>query len=463
MFSIAANALYTTLRHRGTTRQLASAIITCVVSALLLLPAVVWFTMRFSVKQAVISTAEIEVALAYVALCGWLLPLSITAAYYLFALPRSTNTALHIPRQKGTPLQTTARSQPPRSQAGIVVPFVFSEDTPWCWLEYRSGNFQGQRLALKRVIATIGRDEQCDIWLDDDMASRHHAELSWHEGQAYLTDCESMNGVQLNGKVVRGSVPLTSNDIIEVGSHRFLFTLTEHTAASADDDPLVRHKWRSSMDALNQSSTHLPSTTQLGIGTPNLKMPSHEATSDHSQQTADEIKRHPQSPFASRRGTLLFQSGELVGKSFLLNQPVITLGRGIECDIVINDIGMSRWHIQFLHQLDGDYVQDLSNQNAASSTSNSSASETSAAITATINNQLIAKPQLLQTGDIIRVGSIQMTYIAGQMARTTPLPPTFLPSSSPLQGMQQFPSSQPGSSPRHGPVPLRLPSRPREQ
>src|SRR2546425_8390951 len=75
MFAIAVNALYTSLRKRGTTRQLAGAIVTCVISALLLLPVLIWFNIRFNVVQAAIPVAEVEVALIYVALCGWLLPL----------------------------------------------------------------------------------------------------------------------------------------------------------------------------------------------------------------------------------------------------------------------------------------------------------------------------------------------------------------------------------------------------
>src|SRR5438874_2192064 len=71
MFAIAVNALYTTLRRRGTTRQLAGAIVTCVISALLLLLALAWYDMRFSIEQAVIPVAEVEVVLVYVALFGW--------------------------------------------------------------------------------------------------------------------------------------------------------------------------------------------------------------------------------------------------------------------------------------------------------------------------------------------------------------------------------------------------------
>jgi predicted PurR-regulated permease PerM len=55
MLAIAVNALYTTLHKRGTTRQLAYAIVACVISALLLLPAFVWYNTRFSSMQVTIS------------------------------------------------------------------------------------------------------------------------------------------------------------------------------------------------------------------------------------------------------------------------------------------------------------------------------------------------------------------------------------------------------------------------
>ena len=81
MLAITISTLYTSVCRRGTTRQLSGAIITCVISALLLLPALFWYDMRFTVEQAALSLAEVEVALVYVALFGWCLPLSVTIAY----------------------------------------------------------------------------------------------------------------------------------------------------------------------------------------------------------------------------------------------------------------------------------------------------------------------------------------------------------------------------------------------
>ena len=98
MLAIAVNALYTTLRKRGTTRQLAGAIVACVISALLLLPAIIWYDTRFSSTQAAISVVEVTLALAFVALCGWVLPLSVTTVYCLFTQPRDSNTSVRLPR-----------------------------------------------------------------------------------------------------------------------------------------------------------------------------------------------------------------------------------------------------------------------------------------------------------------------------------------------------------------------------
>src|SRR2546428_11581482 len=100
MLAVVANALYTTLRRYGTTQQLAAAIILCVVCALLLLPAVIWYNLRFSIEQAALSTAEIEVMLAYLALCGWLVPLGTTSVYYLFTAPRMSTISGPMRSQK---------------------------------------------------------------------------------------------------------------------------------------------------------------------------------------------------------------------------------------------------------------------------------------------------------------------------------------------------------------------------
>ena len=479
MLAIAINALYTTLRKRGTTRQLASAIVTCVLSALLLLPAVVWYNARFGTQQGALTLIEITVALIYIALWGWIVPLSATTAYCLFAQPRDSYTSVRIPRQQKRVTRantTTGSVVPPKRQPGVPVPFVFGEATPWGWLEHRGGRFQGQKLALTRAIVSIGREVDNDIWLDDDTASRYHAELAWSEGQVYLTDNNSLNGVILNGRRMRGSLIMKSGDLLEVGAHRFLFELAEATSTPGEqDDPLLHHVSRSALELENEaseakaisfhlevpftpkkdnaSSTPRPAAAtapptrpleqellrdQTGFASQSPRerpgtVPASPTLPDGSEawQETQALEPAPLSSSAQtgNRGSLLvICNGELEGKSFLLDRAVLTVGRGSESDIVIHDASISRRHAQFLQQANGDYVQDLASRNGTK-----------------VNDEPLDAPRLLQKGDIICLGTIYLEYTFVPEAHTTPLPP--LPAS---------PLAHPTSSP----APLRLPSKP---
>jgi hypothetical protein len=53
----------------------------------------------------------------------------------------------------------------------------------------------------------IGRDDSCEIHLDDPMISRRHAEVSHSEGLWWIQDLGSRNGTTLDGKLVT-RVPL---------------------------------------------------------------------------------------------------------------------------------------------------------------------------------------------------------------------------------------------------------------
>ena len=443
MLAIAASAIYTTLRKRGTTRQLATTIVVCVACALFLLPAVLWYNMRLAPAQLPLPLLEVQVALVYVTLCGWLLPLSATTSYCLFAPLRLSTTSAAIPsQQRRTRPKSTTVLQPPRHQPGVLAPFVINEETPWAWLEYRNGNFQGQRLALKRAIITFGRDEDNDIWIDDEMASRHHAELAWNNDTIILTDCDSLNGVILNGKRIVQSVEVKPEDQLEIGSQRFLFLLAEKQESSLETfDPLSNHKWRSSLDPLTTKSKVLPVTRLLQDKSEVDKIPttslsnSVEGMTDamlNEWQDTSSLQRITPPPMPIEpRGALLIQNGELAGKTVLLDRPILTVGRGIECNIVMNDASISRQHAQFSRQASGDYVQDLTSRNGT-----------------LVNDEPLSGPRLLRTGDRICLGTIDLEYTAAQHTRRTPMPQIVTP--------QSFARSM------SGPVPLKLPSKQKE-
>ena len=463
MFAIAVNALYTTLRKRGTTRQLAGAIVICVTCALLLLPAIIWYETRFSSTQAIISVVEVALALAFVAMCGWVLPLSVTTVYCLFTQPRDSNTSVRLPRQQNYRKRTTRGNAVgrevalPKRQPGVLAPFVFGEDNPWGWLEHRSGRFQGQKLALNRTVISIGREEDNDIWLDDETSSRYHAELVWDNGQVYITDCNSLNGVLLNGRRIRGTLVVKNGDLVEIGSHRFIFEVAERPIPLAEqDDPLMHHARRLSIspetgfpdNGRRLANASAPPTRPMDQETPfeldslQLDRPVSQLPlttpgefnieASYSDMSYDAKGFNPITPpiVSERPGSLCtICNGEMAGRSFLLDRSVLIIGSSAECNVIIQDASVASQHARFLYQSDGDYIQDLSGQNATS-----------------VNGVQLQGALLLRKGDIINLGDIRLEYTFIQEAPTSSFPPLSAPVSA-------FPTVGPG--------PLRLPSKPK--
>jgi hypothetical protein len=68
----------------------------------------------------------------------------------------------------------------------------------------------------------IGRIADNDIVLPDPNVSRVHARVERRDGAYYVTDLESTNGTWLNEQRVT-SAPLAENDVIRLGSTRFIF------------------------------------------------------------------------------------------------------------------------------------------------------------------------------------------------------------------------------------------------
>jgi hypothetical protein len=81
----------------------------------------------------------------------------------------------------------------------------------------------GRRVLLSPTGGTIGRSRDCDIVLDDVGISRHHAEIRPAASGWTIADLGSTNGVQLNGKRVRGPQPLNQGDRVELGSTEIVF------------------------------------------------------------------------------------------------------------------------------------------------------------------------------------------------------------------------------------------------
>lgn len=84
----------------------------------------------------------------------------------------------------------------------------------------------------------IGRGNGCQIFLTDLLSSRTHAIISYEAGGWVVSDADSRNGTQLNGKRITHS-PLVSGDRIQIGSTELLFELPEPDTHEPERQTLV--------------------------------------------------------------------------------------------------------------------------------------------------------------------------------------------------------------------------------
>jgi pSer/pThr/pTyr-binding forkhead associated (FHA) protein len=91
---------------------------------------------------------------------------------------------------------------------------------------------------------------------------------------------------------------------------------------------------------------------------------------------------------------LIVQRGPNAGSRFLLDHDQTTAGRHVDSDIFLDDISVSRRHVQFLRTADGVWVKDLGSLNGTY-----------------VNRQLVDEA-LLQPEDEVQIGKFRLVYYA---------------------------------------------------
>jgi diguanylate cyclase (GGDEF)-like protein len=87
---------------------------------------------------------------------------------------------------------------------------------------YPTGPSMGFRFALTNLALVCGRDKVCDIQLDDQSVSRHHARIQPGQDGYYVVDLESTNGTQINDRPT-AMARLNDGDYLRIGNCIFRF------------------------------------------------------------------------------------------------------------------------------------------------------------------------------------------------------------------------------------------------
>ena len=81
-----------------------------------------------------------------------------------------------------------------------------------------AGPLAGRRFPLDRETTLIGRGEDCDVRIDDPLASRRHAAVRREPWRYVLEDLGSRNGTLVNGEPVQGVHHLRHGDTLHVAT-----------------------------------------------------------------------------------------------------------------------------------------------------------------------------------------------------------------------------------------------------
>ena len=304
-------------------------------------------------------------------------------------------------------------------------------------LEIRYGGKVVER-PLGELVTTLGRSDDNEVVLKDDLVSRHHAKLEWSEGVPCLTDLGSNNGTLVNGGEIEPRVPLRlkEGDVISIGS----FTLTVRLSPAAERPPLPAAEARHV--AISSSAPSLVVATSKGAKEFALTQesltigrdPGNDIVIDDSavSRRHAKLQRMPRGYEIADLGStngLTFESARiserLLGDGDVLwvteavsltykaevaevaepeaapekldvkGRATITIGRSEDSDVVVSHPAVSRRHARIVRrEPEGTYViEDLGSSNGTF-----------------VNGERVVQPRPLKTGDTIRVGPMKLVY-----------------------------------------------------
>jgi len=89
-----------------------------------------------------------------------------------------------------------------------------------------TGRKTGKYFSLDQETKVIGRDEGAPIQVSNEFVSRRHMQVRYNEDTDlyYASDMKSRHGTFVNGSRIYEEVPLSENDLLDIGCVTLMFT-----------------------------------------------------------------------------------------------------------------------------------------------------------------------------------------------------------------------------------------------
>jgi hypothetical protein len=118
---------------------------------------------------------------------------------------------------------------------------VIGIQRPPAKLLIEEGSMAGTDFPITKHQIVIGRDEgMVDFALEDPLASRRHARLSWKAIEFIIEDLDSSNGTLLNGELITKPHLLKASDRIAIGQSILLFQVGAEAEEKPQPEPAVQ-------------------------------------------------------------------------------------------------------------------------------------------------------------------------------------------------------------------------------
>ena len=104
------------------------------------------------------------------------------------------------------------------------------------WLKFESGDRRGDTVEITNRQFLVGRDQDCDLPIDDERASRQHARFETLDtGGMVLRDLGATNGTYVNGTKISEPVVLEGGETIRIGRTELAVSRNAPIASTAFD------------------------------------------------------------------------------------------------------------------------------------------------------------------------------------------------------------------------------------
>ena len=230
------------------------------------------------------------------------------------------------------------------------------------FLVVRAPNGDVREVEIGRETLVIGRDESADIRVDDRKVSRRHAAFKIIDGEAWVEDLGSSNGVRLNDNKIDKRARVGPTDEVRVGGFKMF------------------------LKRLGTEDADRPSTA--AFGTAAAVSTADEGASITGRVSGTRPRAMDRSPLGDMLPRLIGLDGPTKDREFILQRGENIIGRLEECDVPILDGSVSRQHARVVFARDRVRVTDLGSSNGL------------------FVNDLRVDMAELAEGDTLRVGNV---------------------------------------------------------